>query len=31
LQQIGRMAAGLMGLYFLYSGIILIIGGYGKI
>lgn len=31
LQQVGRMAAGLMGLYFLYSGIILIIGGYGKI
>jgi hypothetical protein len=31
LQLIGRMAAGLMGLYFLYSGIILIIGGYGKL
>lgn len=31
LRQIGRMAAGVMGFYFLYSGIILIIGGLKRI
>ena len=31
LQVVGKMAAGLMGLYYLYSGVILIIGGLKKL
>jgi hypothetical protein len=30
LQTIGRLAAGIMGIYYLYSGVILLIGGYGR-
>ncbi len=31
LQTIGKLAAGIMGLYYLYSGIILLIGGLKRI